>query len=233
MKQLSFIPEDPRREHGGKLLLGRRRKRRPLSVKNPIHLVLKSDFATGSRNLLRHRPLIERIILKSAKRFRISVYEKAVVSNHIHLLVRGKKRDELQNFFRVVAGHIAQEILESFPILSCEKPKAGGAPGDSTNTTKQLNSRGRRGSGNDNDKREGGQRVVRARTRKRSKPLPVREKENKFWQTRIYSKLITWGRQFVGVKKYIVQNTLEALRIIPYQPRKKNIYLHNKFRSSS
>lgn len=49
----------------------------------------------------------------------------------------------------------------------------------------------------------------------------VREKSNKFWQTRIYSRLMSWGRDFKNVKKYILQNTLEALGILPYTPRAK------------
>ena len=40
----------------------------------------------------------------------------------MHLSVKGLSRQGLQNFFRVVAGHIAQEILRQYPL------KAGTAP---------------------------------------------------------------------------------------------------------
>ena len=69
-----------------------------------LHLVLRSDFTYGSRSLLRHRPVIEKVIGKEKKRFAIRVYEMAVVSNHIHILIKGCSRLDLQNFFRVVAG---------------------------------------------------------------------------------------------------------------------------------
>ena len=193
MKHLSiFKNENSRREHGGSLLVGRRRKHRPLSTKTPLHLVLRSDFAWGSRSLLRHRPLIEAVIKKASLRFGVRVYEKAIVRNHIHLVVQGKRRIALQNFFRVVAGHIAQEILRSFPILPSERG-AGGAP-----------------------KAAGG--FARAVG---SKVPKTRESENKFWQTRIYSRILTWGRELKTVRAYLVQNTLEALGLIPYQNRKK------------
>lgn len=177
MKQLNLIHEiNTRKEHGGTLLVGKRRKQRPLSLKKPLHLVLKSDFAYGSRSLLRHRPLIEKVINKAKKRFAIRVYELAVVSNHIHILVKGQSRRELQNFFRVVAGHIAQELLRRIPVLPSERVKRGGAS-------------------------------------------EIREKENKFWQTRIYSRIVGWGREYLGLKMYVILNALEALGLIPYKTR--------------
>jgi len=204
MKQLSLIPEtqaSKRKEHGGSLLLGRRRRRRPLSLSAPLHLVLRSDFALGPRSLLRHRPLIEKVIFKAQRRFRIRVYEKAIVSNHIHLLVKGYRREDIQNFFRVVAGHIAQAILKEFPIRKSELERnSGGAP--------KVLASGKKSSW------PGG---APERT---EKVRPLREKENKFWQTRIYSRVMSWGREYRAVKKYVVQNALEALGLIAYQPRR-------------
>ena len=162
--------------------LGKRRKRRPLSLKNPLHLVLRSDFAYGSRSLLGHRPLIEKVIAKAKKRFAIRVYEMAIVSNHIHIVIKGRTRQGLQNFFRVVAGHIAQELHRQFPIFQGELPSEKAIPGGAP---KAL------------------------------------EKVNKFWQTRIYSRIVGWGREYLRVKKYVVQNALEALGLIPYKTRAK------------
>ena len=190
MKQQSFFQNSKsKREHGGSLLLGRRRSKRPLSVKEPLHLVLRSDFAFGKRSLTKHRNLIERVIQKYSKRFRIRVYEKAIVTNHIHLLAKGQSRAEIANFFRVTAGQIAQEILKSFPILPSEKPVGGG-----TSTGRP-------------EGRSGGTR---------------RESENTFWQTRIYSRILSWGREFKAVTTYVIQNSLEALGLVPYKPRKNN-----------
>jgi hypothetical protein len=36
----------------------------------------------------------------------------------------------------------------------------------------------------------------------------------------IYSRIVTWGREFRAVSTYILRNTLEALYLIAYQPRR-------------
>lgn len=187
MNQLTFIKSRIRKAHGGDLSIGKRRSRRPLNIKKPMHVTLRSEFAYSGRCLLQHRKIINTVVKKASHRFRISVYEKAICGNHIHLLVRGKTRFEIQNFFRVVAGHIAQQILELHPLRFNEKPKVrGGALG-----------------------------VIKKNTCKHPK------NQRKFWSALIYSRLLSgWGKEFRTVRRYIEQNTLEALGIIPYQPRK-------------
>lgn len=69
--------------------------------------------------------MIEKIIEKAAQNFYVKIYEKAICGNHIHLVVKGYTLVRLQNFFRVVAGHIAQEILRLHPL---QKHERGGAP---------------------------------------------------------------------------------------------------------
>ena len=139
-----------------------------------------------------HRPLINRIIQKAKKRFDIKVYEFAIVSNHIHIFAKGRSRSDLQNFFRVVAGHTAQEILRLHPIGAKDQPKSGGGASSE----------------------RGG-----APSPGHSKQIKTRERENKFWQTRIYSRIVSWGREYISVKKYVIQNTLEALGVIAYEVR--------------
>jgi REP element-mobilizing transposase RayT len=40
----------------------------------------------------------------------------------------------------------------------------------------------------------------------------------KFWDNLAYSRLVRWGRDFAGVRTYVLQNEMEA-RGMPYQPR--------------
>ena len=40
-----------------------------------------------------------------------------------------------------------------------------------------------------------------------------------FWSYLIYSRVVSWGREFRTVTTYIQRNTLELLQIIVYQPR--------------
>lgn len=188
-RQLNFEAlRTTRREHGGTHSHGKRRSFRPLSTKHSLHITLKSDFAIGGRCLLRHRKMIERMMRKAAYLFRVRVYNHAICGNHLHLLIKGNSREDLQNFFRVFAGHTAQNILRDYPLLPKELDKRrsfyeGGAP------------------------------------QKGKRAVPCKKNRRKFWLLLIYSRAVTWGREYRTVRGYIEQNTLETLRIIAYTPR--------------
>ncbi len=184
MKQKSFLKPTPK-EHGGILALGTRRSRRPLSTKHALHLTLRSDFAYGTRSLLKHQTLINHIGKKFSRRFGVRIYRQAICGNHLHLLVRGVHRQGLQNFFRVFAGHIAQQILGTAPITEQERRKVRGG----------------------------------ARTQHQG----CKKNQRKFWALLTYTRVISWGNEFNRVAKYILQNTLETLRLIAYQPRRKRL----------
>jgi REP element-mobilizing transposase RayT len=100
--------------HGG-LLRNQRKGRgvRPLSTKESIHLVFKLN-----QQLLRHRTLrsakgfalTNRIIKKYAAYFYVKIEQLSLQNDHIHALIRTSRRSQYQNFFRVVAGQIAQQF---------------------------------------------------------------------------------------------------------------------------
>lgn len=130
MKKRFQIPKF-RREHGGSLAVGKRRTRRPINIKKPVHLVLRSDIAKGRRSLLSHYMLIVRLLDRYAKKFHVKVHEYAVCGNHIHLFVSGSTRRELQSFFRVLPGQIAQQIMNQIPLADNEtKAFEGGTPSE-------------------------------------------------------------------------------------------------------
>lgn len=164
-------------EHGGLHAIHRRRSRRPLDTKKPVHLVLRSDLAKGPRSLLKNQKLVLRVLEKFSKRFRITIYEKAICGNHIHCLVKAKTRHELQNFFRVFAGQVAQEILRAYPL---QKSERGGTP-----------------------KAWGCQKNLRT-----------------FWSLLLYSRVVSWGREFKSVRAYVILNIKEALGLMPYKKRR-------------
>lgn len=188
MKQLSFVPRPKSKcEHGGSLALGRRRARRPININKPVHLVLRSDLAKGRRSLMSNQNTVLKVLNRFSRRFHIRVYEKAICGNHIHLLVKAHSRRQLQNFFRVLAGQIAQEILHKYPLQKHEtKAFWGGTPGN----------------------RRGSKRTVAHRKNQRT-----------FWSLLAYTRIVSWGRDYLAVKAYIVQNTKEALGLIAYKPR--------------
>jgi REP element-mobilizing transposase RayT len=51
----------------------------------------------------------------------------------------------------------------------------------------------------------------------------VRGNKNKlsFWLKPAWKRIVHWGRDFLNLHRYIYQNQLETLGLIPYHPRKR------------
>lgn len=99
-----------RKEHGGSINRRKRKEARPINCKNPLHVVLKSEKAKGPLYLPYHHKKLKTLIRRCAKKYKISIYEQAIAHNHLHLLVRGKSRKSLHDFFRVLAGLSAKAV---------------------------------------------------------------------------------------------------------------------------
>ncbi len=118
-KQLDFFEKlggktgKQRHLHGGSLAIKKRKTARPLCHKRPLHIILKSDRAKGRLSLLNHQGFVDKTLTKFSTKFRISIYEKAIVGNHIHLLIRGKTRKGIQDFFRTIAALIARHVTKA------------------------------------------------------------------------------------------------------------------------
>ena len=193
MKQQSFFKASTKqvkqaKAHGGHHSINKRRSKRHLNTKQALHVTLRSEFAKDRRSLIKHKNHINFVIKKAANLFSIRIYEKAICGNHLHLLIKGSEKIQIQNFFRVVAGHIAQEILRQFPLTQADLENCGG----------------------------GAPRSFKENTIKKK---GCKKNQRKFWQLLIYSRFVNWGKEFKTVARYILQNTLEALNIIAYQPR--------------
>jgi REP element-mobilizing transposase RayT len=115
MKQTSFQQTKwaHRFSHGGALRQARAgRSARPLSRREPIHLVFKTNkglSGAGLRSARRFR-LVQVLLRKYARRFHVNVEQVSVQFDHIHLLVRITRRSLFQHFLRVLAGQIAQQF---------------------------------------------------------------------------------------------------------------------------
>lgn len=115
MKQTSFgFMNSYKKEFGGSLLFGKRKQRRPLSTKHPIHLVIKSDeknlFFPGNRSL-------EKLIQSTAKEFNIKLYDLALNWSHIHFLIQLKDRNDYVKFIRALTSRLAGKIRLKKPDL--------------------------------------------------------------------------------------------------------------------
>lgn len=118
-KQVSFFSSSGvfKLSHGGELRKKRKgRGFRPLSTKEPLHLVLKVDkYRLRNRSLRAPQSfkLVLEIISKYARNFAVKVEQVSVQKDHIHLLIRTSRRKHYQHFFRVVAGQIAQRFEQA------------------------------------------------------------------------------------------------------------------------
>jgi REP element-mobilizing transposase RayT len=84
---------------GGELNSGRRKSKRPLSIKDPIHLVLR----TNSTVLFSPYLIKVATCLKfTAHQFNIQVNEVAFNFNHVHLVIKIKSRADYVKFIRAL-----------------------------------------------------------------------------------------------------------------------------------
>lgn len=116
MKQMRFgFLGDYSKEFGGSLLTGKRKSKRPLSVKNPMHLVLKTTgkrfFSPGNRSL-------EKQIGNVAAKFKIKVSRVSLNWSHIHAIIQVPNREAYNSFVRELTSKISIAISKRFGLLS-------------------------------------------------------------------------------------------------------------------
>jgi REP element-mobilizing transposase RayT len=168
---------------------------RPLSTKEPLHLVFKANsirIRGGFRTSKRFQ-LIHHLLQKYALKFHIKVEQISVQGDHLHLLIRTRRRSQFQNFFRVFAGQIAQRMEKSGLLtesLVTDAPRGGVAsvapgqePGD----------------------------------RKAQKPNSTLSEPRGLWLYRPFSRVVRGWRAYRTVRNYIQLNEKESMGEIPYR----------------
>ncbi len=173
---------------------------RPLSSREPLHLVLKArkeKIRPGFRTYKRFA-LIHFILRKYAAHFFVKIEQVSIQGDHIHLLIRTTRRSNFQNFFRVFAGQIAQRF-EKKGLLTITKqplpqPAVDRVHANVTGTPKVNVSQG----------------TSQSREISRAPCL------NGLWRHRPFSRVVR-GRAYKIVRDYIQLNEKEALGQIPYR----------------
>ena len=114
VRQLSFLPKVSL-EHGGQTRPGRRKIARPIDLKRPLHLVLRSSMARGPHSMLapKHEHRIRAIVDLAAEKYDIRLYRFVNVGNHLHLLVQTRTRPAFRGFLREISGRIAMLVTGS------------------------------------------------------------------------------------------------------------------------
>ncbi len=93
---LNLFKDNIPKYFGGNFLKGNAKRARPLSSKHAIHVVLKSEMATGPRSFLAGRNVrkVDAIIRSRASKVGVRIYHAVNVGNHIHLIIRPQYRNE-------------------------------------------------------------------------------------------------------------------------------------------
>jgi REP element-mobilizing transposase RayT len=210
-KQLSLVKSHWkfRYSYGGSLRNHRLgRGARPLSTKEPLHLVFK-----GNRSLMRRgyrSPLgfqiCNAVIKKYAKKFFVQIEQQAICGDHIHLLVRFSKRSQGQYFLRVVAGQIAQQFEKNgFLKASVKVTDTSSGQGD-TPSGGQIHGITRAVTDTPNGRNADQDNASEANT---AKP--------KLWKYRPFSRVVKAWKDYLGLKSYVRLNEKEATKEIPYR----------------
>ncbi len=177
---------------------------RPLSSREPLHLVLKArkeKLRPGFRTYKRFA-LVHFILRQYAAWFFVKIEQVSIQGDHIHLLIRTTRRSNYQNFFRVFAGQIAQRF-EKEGLLTITKqspiqPTRNRAHAQVTGTPGMT---GRVGTTQTNG----------------TAPNLAPPSLTGLWRHRPFSRVVRGWRAYKIVRDYIQLNEKEALGQIPYR----------------
>ena len=104
--QFEFFESTKQKSFGGDLLQGKRKTARPLSTKLPVHLV----FRARQTSLRAKQSEIQGLLNRFARKFGVKIYEFAICTNHIHLLVRIHSRSLYRQFARAFTGSVSRKF---------------------------------------------------------------------------------------------------------------------------
>jgi hypothetical protein len=86
--------------------------KRPITIKTPMHLVMRSELAKGPYSLLKFERRVQKIIYDQGRKFGVKVYRLANAGNHLHLVILPRSRRAFLGFVRAVSGLVARAVLK-------------------------------------------------------------------------------------------------------------------------
>lgn len=111
---VQFVFQDLRQRnfYGGESVRGRRKSRRPVATKRPMHLVLKSSMAVGQYSMLRRSTVkfIWVLLPRLSRRFGVRVFQFSNNGNHLHLLIQVRDRKGFRGFVRTLSALIGRDV---------------------------------------------------------------------------------------------------------------------------
>lgn len=114
-QQFNAFKQEYRLDHGGDIRKGKRKLARPIAVKRPMHIVMRSEKAKGQWSLLKSQNahIVKTLVRTLSKRFQVKVYDLANAGNHIHMVIQGSNKQGIQNFLRTLAAMLARKITKA------------------------------------------------------------------------------------------------------------------------
>ncbi len=196
---------------GGALLKGSHpKKKRCFRPNLPLHVVMRSSKAVGQRSLFLRSKQVAKILSVQASKHFVKLYAVANAGNHLHLLIQAPSQDHLSNFFRAISGRIAQLVMEGPQRSSQSKELRLSAKSGAKISTDSA-----RADSHHNLKQQ------QAKTNKQQEQTNNPEtKSSSFWDARPFSRIVSWGRDFKHVARYIGINSTEMLGITRIDIRK-------------
>jgi REP element-mobilizing transposase RayT len=213
MRQMGFgFLKDYKKEFGGELLIGKRKSKRPLSTKNPIHLVLRADlkgvFNPTNRSL-------QKLIQSTAQEFQIKIYDFAINWNHIHLVIKLKQREDYTKFIRALTSKLSLKVSR---MMKEKFSRSNKLPME--NSTSSINLKIKISVRNDEQ------------IDRKASEGQVLEQQNlvvlpKLFTLRPFTRILSWGRDFKNALDYQILNQMEARGLISRYKKEPN-QRHNK-----
>ncbi|MEQ1666219.1 MAG: transposase [Bdellovibrionales bacterium] len=84
---------------------------RPLSIKRPMHLVMRSSKARGAYSLLNKSREVFNVIYNQGRIHGVKIYRYANAGNHLHIVILPRSTWAYKKFIRSITGLIARLIM--------------------------------------------------------------------------------------------------------------------------
>jgi REP element-mobilizing transposase RayT len=112
-KQLDFFNLTiPKSAFGGSHLKSHPKCARPISCKDLMHVVLKSEKAKGALSFARIEREIQQLARKLGLKLGVKINDIVVMSNHIHLSIRVMSRRAFKAFLRSLSALIIRKLCK-------------------------------------------------------------------------------------------------------------------------
>ncbi len=98
---------------GGSNLKSHPKVARPISTKDFMHVVLKSDQAKGPLSFLRIERVLIALVQNLGAKLDVKVKDVVVMTNHIHLAIKVRHRRHFKAYLRALSGLIVRKLLKT------------------------------------------------------------------------------------------------------------------------